>query len=582
LCCSFAHAGAANPLTLPAGVQLDADFNARAQQAALLMAANNALDHFPPSNWFCYNATGGAAASKSDLALGWAGPAAIDGYMRDPGSSNAPVGHRRWILYPQTQLMGTGDVDGATRTNALWVQDSHIRDARPGVRDQFVAWPAAGYAPYQTVYARWSFAYPQADFSAATVSMSQGSVALPVRQESVANGFGENTLVWVPGGLADAANWPQPTADTPYRVTINNVLVAGQPRSFTYTVTVFDPDTGATAAPAVTGAAVAVAGQARSFGVTQVAAATTYQWRAMAATPYSLLDSAENGTGNFSLAISAGYTPVAAGVSASGGSSFHLAHLQPVDQTLSLNALLYANANTTLSFASALGLAGTGEVAQVEASADGGASWTALYQQRGTINTLSSSPLNRAVFTQQTVSLAAFAGQTVQIRFRYAYPAGGIYFPSAVDGIGWYIDDIRIANAETVATVAGPVDLEGPSFDFSPPGNGSVLLQARAGLYGYYGDWGAALPVAVSAAAAPAPTVSADCLFGWAERTVPQLFSAGTASITAGPWYVRFYPASGWYLGINSGTDHLYYLSPAAGLVDLGAKSGWFANAGCR
>ena len=49
--------------------------------------------------------------------------------MHDPGSYNYFVGHRRWILYPQTKEMGTGDIpyaNGYPGANALWGFDDNI------------------------------------------------------------------------------------------------------------------------------------------------------------------------------------------------------------------------------------------------------------------------------------------------------------------------------------------------------------------------------------------------------------------------------------------------------------------------
>ena len=85
---------------LPGGVTLDPTENAEAQQAALMMAANDQLNHSPPSTWLDYTAAGADAAAHSDLDLGVSGVAAIDLYMTDPGSSNTFVGHRRWMSIP--------------------------------------------------------------------------------------------------------------------------------------------------------------------------------------------------------------------------------------------------------------------------------------------------------------------------------------------------------------------------------------------------------------------------------------------------------------------------------------------------
>ncbi|MBF0539385.1 MAG: VCBS repeat-containing protein [Nitrospirae bacterium] len=209
-----------------------------------MMSVNNALNHIPPSTWTCYTANGAEAAGHSNLFLGVNSVSAISGYIQDPGSGNSFVGHRRWILYPQTQVMGTGDIPSVGsyfKANALWVMDSNIWGPRPTTREEFVAWPPKGYVPYQVVFARWSFSYANADLSSATVSMTSGGNNIAVALSQVQNGYGENTLVWIPMNLNDSANWPKPSNDTTYTVTVANVVINGASRTFTYDVTVFDP-----------------------------------------------------------------------------------------------------------------------------------------------------------------------------------------------------------------------------------------------------------------------------------------------------------------------------------------------------
>ena len=123
---------------VPAAPTISATNSAKDQQAALMFVANGALSHNPPSSWTCWTAEGAEAAGKSNIAIGVFGWNAIDMYMRDNGSNNAAVGHRRWVLYPQTQTFGTGDVNGVGgnamyqgRGNALWVQDANMWAARP-------------------------------------------------------------------------------------------------------------------------------------------------------------------------------------------------------------------------------------------------------------------------------------------------------------------------------------------------------------------------------------------------------------------------------------------------------------------
>lgn len=226
---------------VPANITLYAAYNAVAQQAALMMSANNALNHSPPSTWSCYTAAGYDGASHSNLSLGSDGWEAVSRYMEDSGAGNSFVGHRRWVLYPQSQAMGTGDIPAASgygSANALRVMDNYGA-GRPATREEYVAWPPPGFVPYQVVYPRWSFAYDGADFSSAKVTVTQNGSLVPVTLQACVSGYGENTLVWSFDGIS---GWPKPGSDTSYDVSVNNVLTGGTPRNFSYRVTVFDPD----------------------------------------------------------------------------------------------------------------------------------------------------------------------------------------------------------------------------------------------------------------------------------------------------------------------------------------------------
>jgi len=226
---------------IPPLTGFNSSYSQKAQAAALMMSVNRKLSHQPDSSWACYTAEGRQGAGSSNLYLGVYGPEAISGYIEDPGSGNYFAGHRRWILYPQTRYMGTGDIprqDGYSPANALWVFDAdYMWGPRPETREDFVAWPPPGYVPYQVVYPRWSFAYPEADFSQATVTMTQNGQVLVLQSSLPVNGYGENTLIWEPQA---SFNTP-PAADTIYQVTVSNIVIEGQARSFTYPVTIFDP-----------------------------------------------------------------------------------------------------------------------------------------------------------------------------------------------------------------------------------------------------------------------------------------------------------------------------------------------------
>ena len=243
-------------VNLPALTLLTGVPTTQAQAAALISAANWQLSHAPPTNWLCYSADGAAGAGSSNLALGMSGPGAIDGYMGDGGSNNTAVGHRRWILYPPRASMATGDTSApnAPSSNALYVfGPTTTRPATPNG----VAWPPAGYVPYQNLPAgsnRWSFSYPGANFTNATVTINGPSGSIPVTYEPLANGYGDNTIVFLP----ERVSYAKPTVDTAYSIQISNVAGAGVPTSFHYTVTVIDPKIAPTAPTVMTGAASAI------------------------------------------------------------------------------------------------------------------------------------------------------------------------------------------------------------------------------------------------------------------------------------------------------------------------------------
>lgn len=88
---------------------------------------------------------------------------------------------------------------------------------------------------------------------------------------------------------------------------------------------------------------------------------------------------------------------------------------------------------------------------------------------------------------------------------------------------------------------------------------------------------GAGMLDALAAVKAVNPT---DCLFNWAERSVPDLLPTGPTTAVTGPYQFRFYPTQGSYLGISADQGRVLYVS-ASGLSDLGAREGWYTQSGC-
>jgi hypothetical protein len=232
---------------LPADLGENLVASDKAADAALMMKANSALSHSPPSSWKCWTSAGASAASSSNIALGAAGPFVITMYILDPGDGNYFVGHRRWILYPPLIGVGRGDTD---ISNAVWVipnGQAGIWGARP-TSPEWVRWPPAGYVPYQVVYPRWSLSRnPSADFTNATVTMSAGGSPIALTKKQNATGYGDNTLVWEPSGIVAGAGM----ADQVITVTVSNIMVGATPRTVTWDVTIIDParPAGPTATP---------------------------------------------------------------------------------------------------------------------------------------------------------------------------------------------------------------------------------------------------------------------------------------------------------------------------------------------
>ena len=224
-----------------------AEYSDAAQHAALMMSVQGSLSHYPGTDWACYTETGALGARSSNLGFGGSGTYEIDRYMKDAGGTNLAVGHRRWILYPQLLQIGTGNIPDASShqgADALYVfGDRHQGD----VREQrgFVAWPPAGYVPSETVWGRWSFQLPGADFAQADVTVTSQDGPIPVDVIDRDSRYGGAAVVWAVYGDLNSEQFPRfPDGDYCYTVTISNVRVSGTTQvPFQYFTCLLDPGT---------------------------------------------------------------------------------------------------------------------------------------------------------------------------------------------------------------------------------------------------------------------------------------------------------------------------------------------------
>lgn len=475
---------------VPGVITFSSTWNGEDQQAALIMSANDTLTHDVQPSMTDYTAQGAEAAGKSNITLGTYGPDAVMGYIQDPGTSpvgsNAIVGHRRWLLYPPTLQMGTGDIalptDGFKSANAIWVIES-VSHPYPTLRDGFVAWPPKGYVPYQFVFPRWSFSLKNADFTNATVSVIRAGTAVGTTiVDSTDVGHGDNTIVWTLAGADDgSAPLAAPLSDTTYAVTISNVIVSGTPHMYSYNVIVFDPSvTGLDDILPTFTANTASAGLTTNLPFTTLPEASSYDvWSATLQTA-SWVEGAEvNPPVHLTAETTGSYAYITSASHASGSKSFQLVQDEFENQDLVLNSEFVASATSSISFKSLYGYMTDNQFAEVQVSLDNGASWTSISSRVGTGNSQSS-------FSLQTVNLSAYANRIIRIRFQLEFinihPLDGAFNTDGTD-VGWLIDDITPVNLLEASNIT-ETPIAGTPYAFASPAQpATVPLAVRAVLF---------------------------------------------------------------------------------------------------
>ena len=214
---------------LPDSISFDTTLNRKCQEAALMMHANGTLNHNPPPTWLCYTTDGKDAAGRANLSFGHS-TNAITSYISDHGSSNYPVGHRRWILSSRAHVFGHGST---STKNVLWVIGNSTNPP-PGL--QFTAYPSPGFFPARLVMGRWSFSKIGATFDSTTITMTDAAGdTIDVTLEPLSYSYGDPTIVWVPNitqlSLYDSV-------DVTYTVTVSKVDTGGGFLDYTYDVVV--------------------------------------------------------------------------------------------------------------------------------------------------------------------------------------------------------------------------------------------------------------------------------------------------------------------------------------------------------
>ena len=236
---------------LPA-VTYDAKSDPETQDAALMMTANNELNHEPPANWYCWTEAGFVGAGASNLHRGWSTDLklpdpleAVDAFLVDINVES--LGHRRWLLDPFLTQVSYGAAHGKSKVvssypygRAMALKVIYPNPKPTAFQGDFVAYPHGDY-PAGLVEKDWylsfsmvanktsKWANEKVDLTSAVVTVEgPGQYKLPVHDMVASNQFFglPNHLKWKVSGLQN---------NVEYNVYIDGLKYAGKGHSFHYT-----------------------------------------------------------------------------------------------------------------------------------------------------------------------------------------------------------------------------------------------------------------------------------------------------------------------------------------------------------
>jgi hypothetical protein len=411
---------------------------------------------------------------------GFYGPGAIDSYMAEnvtnsAGGENSAAGHRRWALHPSATNYATGDTPGSfdpsngksrPPSNVLYVSQNPAETAV--VTDRFVAYPAAGFFPAPLNSRYWSLSYPGAGFASATVTMTTASGALvssPIRTRG--GGFGHPAIVWE---VCDAAAATSVSADTQYNVTVAGMTGTGVPSSYSYAVTLINPNQ-LTADQCLFGANMPATTTAASYLLTPPSKAEAIQVNCFQPVATTWTEGAEDSpTPKVIASTASSYDFLSKKTFASypgfpitGAKSFRLTFPVTYDprlngapeQSFALDRDILPGASAKLNFKYRRGYMTPSSSLVVETSSDGGVCWVQL----GSAIPGSANAQNQLVVDPSAISVSstlAPASVPIKVRFRYFAPLRAAVVADQLDYLydwrtvptGIFIDDISTTNCQ--------------------------------------------------------------------------------------------------------------------------------------
>lgn len=452
-----------------------ATLKADAAQAAAMMlilnydstnGRNPAIDHNPAASLAAWSPAAWNANAHGNLAFGLFGPGAVTEYMIEEISSgstisswNTLVGHRRWSLLPEATEYATGDQPGASAsrppTNVFYISQKPS-ELRPDPTPGFVSYPPAGFFPAPINSRYWSLSAAGADFSAATVSMTDDA-GNPIASANVkSNGnFGDPALIWEVSGEAASKSI---YADRRVNVTVNGISGTGIPTSHTYSVTLINPDR-IVSSQTLAGSSTAISNKSTTYTFTPPEGAEALRVTAFRNLPATWKEGAENSpkpdvtghtSGSYPLIVSIAQKGNFGAISGSRAfnltfpTSYDLIARGVPEQSFELNRMILPKANAKLQFLYKRGYMTTTSSLIVESSADAGVTWKPVGKPiTGRSNTRYDEGISTASLKLPKSSLP------IRLRFRYVAKKGTPIYtheasPQAPTGI--FIDDIAVKN----------------------------------------------------------------------------------------------------------------------------------------
>ena len=555
----------------------------------------SALSHSPvQASCVAWTTAAWNANFRGNLAIGYFGPGAVDAYMHEEtgtGTStsewNSDVGHRRWLLHPPSTNMATGDTPGQfvssgnqirLPTNVIYVHPKTAELA--SVSPRFTSFPPAGYFPVALNSGYWSLTFPGADFTNATVAMTDAGgnpIGTTVLKRNGA--YGDPALVWQ---VPSAASVKSVTADTTFNVTVSGIAGSGVPTSASYSVTLINPNQ-ITSDQSVYGPATASVTAGATYTFAQPDSAEAVQVNSFQASASAWTEGAEDSTSAYVIGSTTGsYTlrsacsfssdPGFAPLSGAATKSFNLTlpilydlkYSGAAPQSFELDRDILPGSGAKLNFKYQRGYMTAGTNLVIESSNDAGLTWTQL----GSAITGNPTGLRDTSITTTTRDLTSSA-TPVRVRFRLYLTAGqGAYtveqYPTYPTGI--FIDDISTTNctwldlkkSNDIAAGATSLALTATTSGVTPANNVEIRLRMRTKLGNRWMPYGSQKTVTYSTSAqtsAPAfniasgsyPSGRAITITGDSGSTIHYRLNGGAEQSAASPvtgLSVPAYPSS--------------------------------------